>query len=75
MSSNEFADLLVSGGSVGTSGIPEALATLESKIAAGTASVGVIGLALGGNPGYRHATAIGVPISRTTLGHRSADAP
>ena len=34
-----------------------------------------IGLALGGNPGYRHATAIGVPISRTTLGHRSADAP
>ena len=29
-----------------------------------------IGLALGGNPGPRHARAIGVPISRTTLGHR-----
>lgn len=53
MSSNEFADLLVSGGSVGTSGIPEALATLESKIAAGTASVGVIGL------GY-----VGLPLAR-----------
>lgn len=29
-----------------------------------------IGLALGGNPGSRHATAMGVPISRTTLVHR-----
>ena len=29
-----------------------------------------IGLALGGNPGSRHAKAMGVPISRTTLGHR-----
>ncbi|MDQ2104362.1 nucleotide sugar dehydrogenase [Azospirillum isscasi] len=53
MSSNEFADLLVSGGSVGTSGIPEALAALESRIAAGTASVGVIGL------GY-----VGLPLAR-----------
>lgn len=53
MSSNEFADLLVSGGSVGTSGIPEALAALESKVAAGTASVGVIGL------GY-----VGLPLAR-----------
>ena len=26
-----------------------------------------IGLALGGNPGARHAAAMGVPISRTTL--------
>ncbi|WP_247882504.1 ISL3 family transposase [Azospirillum sp. TSA2s] len=37
-----------------------------------------IGLALGGNPGSRHATTIGVPISRTTLLHRvraSAAAP
>jgi len=29
-----------------------------------------IGLALGGNPGARHAAAMGVPISRTTLLHR-----
>jgi transposase len=29
-----------------------------------------IGLALGGNPGARHATTMGVPISRTTLLHR-----
>lgn len=29
-----------------------------------------IGLALGGNPGSRHATAMGMPISRTTLMHR-----
>ena len=29
-----------------------------------------IGLALGGNPGARHATAMGVPISHTTLVHR-----
>ncbi|WP_086935431.1 ISL3 family transposase [Azospirillum sp. B510] len=29
-----------------------------------------IGLALGGNPGARHATAMGMPISRTTLLHR-----
>ena len=53
MSSNEFADLLEIRGSVGTSGIPEALAALESKIAAGTANVGVIGL------GY-----VGLPLAR-----------
>jgi transposase len=29
-----------------------------------------IGLALGGNPGARHAATLGVPISRTTLLHR-----
>ena len=29
-----------------------------------------IGLALGGNPGSRHAGAMGVPVSLTTLGHR-----
>src|SRR4051794_14795481 len=35
-----------------------------------------IGLALGGNPGARHAATMGVPISRTTLLHRicSSDA-
>jgi transposase len=35
-----------------------------------------IGLALGGNPGARHAATLGVPISRTTLLHRicSSDA-
>ncbi len=34
-----------------------------------------IGLALGGNPGARHATALGVPISRTTLLHRVRSGP